>query len=74
MNLTSLLACIPYHQVETIHSLYTSKVEQSRAGILEPDLDLDPEAQFCHFLALEDLWYPHLSLCVPVSSSLQLRS
>lgn len=74
INLTSLLACIPCHQVETIHSLYTSKVEQSRAGILEPDLDLDPEAQFCHFLALEDLLYPHLSLCVPVSSSLQLRS
>ena len=73
INLTPLLFCIPYHQVETIHSLYTSRVDQSRAGILEPDLDLDPEVQFCHFLALEDLSYPHLSLCVPVSSSLQLR-
>lgn len=69
INLTSLLICIPY-QVETIHSLYTSRVEQSRAGMLEPDLDLDPEAQFCHFLALEDpctltsacaCLFPHLS-------------
>ena len=31
INLTSLLICIPF-QVESIHSLYASRVEQSKAG------------------------------------------